>query len=171
MSNIEDKKNSVDKIAEQYSDSEAFIVSEYKGLNVEQITELRSLVRNGGFSSSVFKNRLFLRAIEKLKLNVPNDVLKGQNIFFKADNDVVELSKILVKFSKDNESLNLKGGVLEGSFIDKTQVIELSKLPSKDELVAKTVGLIKGPLTGLVGTLSNPINGFINVLNNIKNNK
>ena len=81
------------------------------------------------------------------------------------------MSKILVDFSKENENLSVKGGVLEGKFISNEEITKLSKLPSKAELIAKTVGLIKGPLTGLVGTLSNPINGFINVLNNIKNNK
>ena len=171
MANIDLKKKSVKKISEQFSDSEALIISEYKGLNVEQITNLRDKVRQGGFSSTVIKNRLFALSSKSIGLDIPKEVLKGQNIFFKADSGVVELSKILVDFSKENESLSVKGGVLEGNFISNEEITKLSKLPSKAELIAKTVGLIKGPLTGLVGTLSNPINGFINVLNNIKNNK
>ena len=168
---VDEKKKKVDDIVKQYSESESFIISEYKGLNVEQMNEIRSLVRNAGYSASVIKNRLFQRAAGSMSIEIPKETLKGQNVFFRADKDVVELSKILVKFSKNNESLSLKGGVLDGGFIDDKQIVELSKLPSKTELIAKTVGLIKGPLTGLVGTLSNPINGFINVLNNIKNNK
>mgnify|MGYP003960915515 CR=1 FL=1 len=171
MSNLDLKKKQVERISEQFSDSEAFIISGYKGLNVEQLTELRSKVRDGGFTSTVIKNSIFSFSSKSLGLDIPKEILKGQNIFFKADKDVVGLTKILVGFSKINENLSLKGGVLEGSFISNDQVTELSKLPSKAELIAKTVGLIKGPLTGLVGTLSSPINGFINVLNNIKNNK
>jgi len=171
MSNLDLKKKRVKEISEEFSGAEAFIISGYKGLNVEKITDLRDKVRQGGFTSTVLKNRLFSLSSKSNGVDIPKDVLKGQNIFFKADTGVVELSKILVSFSKENEGLTVKGGVLEGNFISDEEITKLSKLPSKAELIAKTVGLIKGPLTGLVGTLSNPINGFINVLNNIKNNK
>lgn len=171
MSNLQLKKESIKTISNQFENSEALIISGYKGLNVTALTDLRSKVRERGYEARVIKNRLFKIAMEKTQYNIPDEVLKGQNIYFKAEKDVVGLSKILLDFSKENESLKVKGGVLEGKFISDNQVVELSKLPSKEELIAKTVGLIKGPLTGLVGTLSNPINGFINVLNNIKNNK
>lgn len=171
MSNINLKKEKVKATVNQFQDSEALIISDYKGLNVSDLTELRSRVRSKGFESKVIKNRLFKFVANDFKFDIPDEILKGQNIFFKAEKDVVELTKILVGFSKENENLKVKGGVLDGAFISDSQVTELSKLPSKQELIAKTVGLIKGPLTGLVGTLSNPINGFINVLNNIKNNK
>jgi large subunit ribosomal protein L10 len=171
MSNLELKKEKVKLIEDNFRGSEALIISDYQGLSVSDMTELRGQVREKGFSATVIKNRLFDLAAKNIDYEIPKELLKGQNIFFKAEKDVVELSKILIKFSKSNENLKVKGGVLDGKYITDKEVDALSKLPSKDELIAKTVGLIKGPLTGLVGTLSNPINGFINVLNNIKNNK
>mgnify|MGYP001277658003 CR=1 FL=1 len=71
MANIDLKKNSVKKISEQFSDSEALIISEYKGLNVEQITNLRDKVRQGGFSSTVIKNRLFALSSKSIGLDIP----------------------------------------------------------------------------------------------------
>ena len=108
---------------------------------------------------------------QKLNCEVPSDLLIGQNIIFKSDDNIVGLSKLLISYQKEYENFEIKGGVLEGNYIDSSQISELAKLPSKEELIAKTVGLIKGPLSGLVATLSNPINSFINVLNNIKKNK
>ncbi len=171
MRAIEIKKKIVDEVTSEYKDSDAIFISDYSGLNVAQITDLRSELGRAGFKATVQKNRLIQRVFKNIGIDVPQQVLKGQNIFFTTDSDVVQLSKILVNFSKDNEKFEIKGGVLEGGFVDHKQVSKLATLPSKPELIAKTVGLIKGPLSGLVGTLSSPVNGFINVLNNIKNNK
>ena len=81
------------------------------------------------------------------------------------------MSKDIVNFSKENEKLTIKGGFLSEDFIDVKTVNQLAKLPSRDELIAKTVGLIKAPVTGLVMTLASPVSGLINVLNNIKSKK
>ena len=171
MNAIEKKKIIVKDIENEFSDSEAIIVSDYSGLSVGDITDLRQRMFNEGFYVKVLRNRLTKRAFDNQKFEYPEELLKGQNIVFKSDDNIVGLSKILVSYQKEYENFEIKGGVLEGNYIDNKQIGELAKLPSKEELIAKTVGLIKGPLTGLVATLSSPVNGFINVLNNIKNNK
>jgi len=171
MSAIEQKKIIVNEIESEFKDAEAIIVSNYSGLKVNDINDLRSRIYNDGFYAKVVKNRLTKRVFQKLNCEVPSDLLIGQNIIFKSDDNIVGLSKLLISYKKEYENFEIKGGVLDGNYIDSSQVSELAKLPSKEELIAKTVGLIKGPLSGLVATLSNPINSFINVLNNIKKNK
>tara|TARA_Y100001970_G_scaffold290551_1_gene424661 strand:- start:10981 stop:11496 length:516 start_codon:yes stop_codon:yes gene_type:complete len=171
MSAIEKKKEIVKNIETEFADSEAIIVSNYSGLTVGDITDLRQRIFNEGFYVKVLRNRLTKRAFDNNKFEYPEELLTGQNIVFKSDDNIVGLSKLLVSYQKEYENFEIKGGVLEGNYIDNKQISKLAKLPSKEELIAKTVGLIKGPLTGLVATLSSPVNGFINVLNNIKNNK
>ena len=171
MNAIEKKKIIVKDIENEFSDSEAIIVSDYSGLSVGDITDLRQRMFNEGFYVKVLRNRLTKRAFDNQKFEYPEELLKGQNIVFKSDDNIVGLSKILVSYQKEYERFEIKGGLLDGNYIDNKQIGKLAKLPSREELVAKTVGLIKGPLTGLVATLSSPVNSFINVLNNIKNNK
>tara|TARA_B100000131_G_scaffold287769_1_gene298647 strand:+ start:336 stop:851 length:516 start_codon:yes stop_codon:yes gene_type:complete len=171
MNAIEKKKIIVKDIENEFSDSEAIIVSDYSGLSVGDITDLRQRIFNEGFYVKVLRNRLTKRAFDNQNFEYPEELLKGQNIVFKSDDNIVGLSKILVSYQKEYERFEIKGGLLDGNYIDNKQIGKLAKLPSKEELVAKTVGLIKGPLTGLVATLSSPVNSFINVLNNIKNNK
>ena len=171
MNAIEKKKIIVKDIENEFSDSEAIIVSDFSGLSVGDITDLRQRMYKEGFYVKVLRNRLTKRAFDNQKFEYPKELLKGQNIVFKSDDNIVGLSKILVSYQKEYERFEIKGGLLDGNYIDNKQIGKLAKLPSKEELVAKTVGLIKGPLTGLVATLSSPVNSFINVLNNIKNNK
>ncbi|RAP27373.1 50S ribosomal protein L10 [Candidatus Marinamargulisbacteria bacterium SCGC AG-333-B06] len=171
MSSLDTKKEIVKNIEAEFSNSEAIIISDYSGLKVSDITDLRQQLFKEGFYVKVLRNRLTKRAFDNNKYDYPAELLTGQNIVFKSDDNIVGLSKLLVSYQKEYESFEIKGGLLEGNYIDNKQISKLAKLPSKEELIAKTVGLIKGPLTGLVATLSSPVNGFINVLNNIKNNK
>ena len=171
MSNKDLKKNKVEQLINLFSDAEGIIVSDYSGLSGNDITELRKKVRDAGFSAQVEKNSIVKRSFNSVKLTMPDSVLSGPNIYFKADSEMPNLCKILVEFAKENDFFEIKGGHLNGVYVDSSSVVELSKLPSREELIAKTVGLIKSPLNGLVGTLSSPLRGFINVLNGIKNNK
>ena len=171
MSALKNKEKIVNNIESEFQDSEAIIISDYSGLTVEDITELRQRIFKEGFYVKVLRNRLVKIAFDSSKFDYPETLLTGQNIYCKSDDNIVGLTKLLVSYQKEYENFEIKGGLLEGNYIDNKQISTLAKLPSKEELVAKTVGLIKAPLTGLVATLSSPVNSFINVLNNIKNNK
>ena len=171
MDNKTLKELKVKELIDLFDDKEGIVVSDYSGLNANDITDLRKKVRNAGCSAKIEKNRMVKRSFDSIKLSYPEGLLTGPNIYFKVDSGMPDLCKLLVDFAKENESFNIKGAILDGEYIDSDQVNDLSKLPSREELIAKTVGLIKSPLSGLVGTLSNPLRGFINVLNNVKNNK
>lgn len=171
MDKIKVKEKQVEQLAEIIDSSRGVLVAEYEGLSVSDLTELRSRLRDNGSIARVYKNGISRRAFKKLDRAHPEELLKGPNIIFYSTTDVVSMSKQVVDFSNENEKLTIKGGFLSEDFIDVKTVNQLAKLPSRDELIAKTVGLIKGPVTGLVMTLASPVSGLINVLNNIKSKK
>ena len=171
MPNIELKEKNVDKLAENIEKSRGVIVAGYSGLTVSELTELRSNLRADGSFATVFKNGITKRAFGKLKRTYPEELLKGPNIIVYSETDAVSMSKHVVDFSKNNEKLIIKGGFLSEDYIDFKMIDQLAKLPSRDELIAKAVGLIKSPITGLVMSLASPVNGLVNVLNNIKSKK
>ena len=118
MNAIEKKKIIVKDIENEFSDSEAIIVSDYSGLSVGDITDLRQRMFNEGFYVKVLRNRLTKRAFDNQKFEYPEELLKGQNIVFKSDDNIVGLSKILVSYQKEYERFEIKGGLLDGNYID-----------------------------------------------------
>lgn len=171
MNNLDVKKDIVNQLTEDLKSSEAILVSGYSGISVNDLTTLRKSLTKEGLKGRVIKNSMVSRTLDSLGYDYPSEVIKGQNIYFYTESDVANLTKIISDYNKENENLTIKGGFLNGDFIDQEQIKTLAKLPSKEQLIAKVIGLIKSPISGLVGTLSNPINSFVSVLNNIKNNK
>jgi len=168
------KQKKVDELAsirKLVEESKFTVVTDYRGLNVTTITELRNQLRSNDAKAKVCKNTLARIVLKEKSIDYPEQLLQGPSMVVTSATDASSLSKILVKFSKENEAFEIKGGVLDNEFIDNAVITELSKLPSKEELIAKTVGQIKSPLTGLVASLSSPINGFINVLRSIQDKK
>ena len=168
---IKEKKQKVADIKQRVSDSSLTIVSDYRGLSVPEITELRQKITQSGGKASVCKNTLIRFAFKSLDLNYPEDMLKGPSLLITTDEDVVQVSKAVVGFIKDHDKVTIKGGVLDNKHVEDVMIKELSKLPGRDDLVAKVVSLIKGPLMGLVLGVSSPMSGLINSLNAIKNKK
>ena len=171
MSKIKEKEIKVDNLAKNIEDSRGMIIAHYNGLSVTELTDLRSRLRPHGSYATVYKNGISRRALEKLNREYPEELLKGPNIIVYSAVDAVNMSKQVVDFSKESEKLELKGGFLNEDYIDVKMINQLAKLPSLDELIAKAVGLIKAPLSGLVARLATPVNGLVNVLNNIKEEK
>ena len=166
----EENKREVERIRDKIGKHEAIIITDYRGLNVSSIGELRRQLKDNQIEYKVLKNSLCKIALSDMKLSQIEEIFIGPTaIAF--SNDPIISSKILVKFSKGNEALKIKGGVFERKFITTDEVMVLSKLPSREELIAKVVGGIKSPLTGLVNVLSGPIRGLVLVLNQIKEKK
>ena len=171
MSVIQEKQKKVDQLTENLKQSRGIIVANYRGLTVTELTDLRSRLRKYGSKATVYKNGITKRAFQISERKCPEDLLKGPNILVTTDTDAVNMSKQVVDFSKETEKLTIKGGFLSEDYIDDKMINQLAKLPSRDELIAKAVGLIKAPLSGLVMRLASPVNGLVNVLNNIKEEK
>lgn len=166
---IAEKGKVLGSIKEKLSSS-IILFADFRGMTVSELTLLRREVKREGGSASVYKNTLTRKALDEMNISCPDDFLKGPSLFLSGQDPVV-LSKLLVKFTKDVESLKIKGGFLDKSALDERKVVQLASLPSREELIAKVVGTIKAPLTRLVSSLSSPTRGLVYTLNAIKEKK
>lgn len=167
---LKEKQAQVDALQGQFKDASIVIFSHYSGLSVAELTELRNEIRPDGGVLKVVKNTLSRRALQNLSCDA-DSTLVGPTAVITTTGDPSKLSKVISKAAKGSEVFEITGGYFEDQVIDTKMINSLANLPSRDELIAKVVGGIKAPLTGLVGSLSSPIRGIIGVLNSIKNNK
>ncbi len=167
----EQKQEVIKSINQKIKDSKSLIISVFDKLKVNQDQELRQKLRQNGIKYEVVKKTLLKRSFEENGVkDLPEDELLG-NISITASKDEVTGAKILAEFAGDKEDFKIIGGLLNNIWVDADKILELAKLPSKDELLTRAIGAIKAPLSGFVNVLSGDIKGLINILNAIKNNK
>jgi large subunit ribosomal protein L10 len=161
----------VSELSEKLKGAKAVVFSDFKGLNMKDMVALRKDLRAEGISLKVVKKTLINIALKNA--GIETDVLKmeGQIAIAVSPKDEVAAAKIMSKFSKLNDNLKVTGGVLEGKMLSTDEVIALSKLPSKDELLAKFVGTINAPVTNFVRVLSGNLSGFVRVLKAVAEKK
>ena len=143
------KQDMVSEIAEKLEKSTSCVVVDYKGLTVEEVTELRGKFRDAGIDYKVYKNTMVRRAADKVgNMDMFDDVnLVGTNGFAISYEDAVAPAKIINDFAKDHSSLEFKMGYVEGAFYDAEKLTALSKIPSREELIAKLLGSLKAPVS------------------------
>jgi len=144
----------VQAIAERIGSAQSMILADYTGLTVEQMTIFRRNCRAQSVECRVVKNRLAIIAADNSGMEGMKDHLTGPTAILFGAESQVDPAKIIADFAKDNEAMEIKGGFLDGEFLDKMQVLALAKTPSRDELLAKMMGSINSPATGLVGTIN-----------------
>ncbi|MCS7201607.1 MAG: 50S ribosomal protein L10 [Dictyoglomus sp.] len=168
----EEKKQKVEEIYQKLLQANSVIFTDFKGLTVADLSQLRTKLREVGAEYRVVKNTLALRAFQKY---LPNknveEYLRGPTAFTYCYGDPFGVLKILVDFSKDHENLKLKGGIVEGELYNQKEIKELANLPPKDVLLSKLIGSINNPLTRLVFGLKWPINQLVWTLEAIKKEK
>lgn len=160
---LKETKSSIDK-------SKLVIMTSYNNLSVKKLEELKDELR---------KSDVFYKVIKKtiLKLakadNVDDKILESfaGNLSLAYSQDEVVAAKILAKFAKANDGLQIHGAWLEGDFLSREQVMELSRLLSKEELIAKLLGTMKNPITGIVNVMSGNMRGLVCVLKAIGESK
>jgi len=162
-----EKASMAAELNERVSGALYMILADYDGMNMPQTTELKSTLRNSGASYNVVKNRMLNRA---LPVDAA-DLLKGQTALIYGEGDVVEVAKIIKKFTAKNKKPVVKGGFLEGKAISAEEVTELAKLPSKDVLRAQLLGTLQAPCTQLVGVLDQKVASLVYVLSAVKDKK
>ena len=171
MLNISQKKELVERLAKEFSESEISILVDYKGLDVLAMTELRAKLREAGVQIEVVKNTLLDRASEGTDAALMKDLYKGPSAIVLSKDDPVAPAKILTDFAKDNEKLEIKAGTLAGKLLDGDAIKQLAKMPSKEELLGKLVYTLNAVPTSLVNVLSGVPRSFVNVLNAVKDQK
>lgn len=149
---LELKQNVVSEIAEKLDKATACVVVDYRGLTVEEVTELRNKFREAEIEYKVFKNTLVRRAASQInKMEEFNDEkLVGTNAFAISYTDAVAPAKVISNFAKDHPNLEFKMGYVEGEFYDAAKLEDLAKIPSREELIAKLLGSLKAPVSNFV---------------------
>ena len=150
----------VEAITERIKSAQSMVLADYTGLSVLQMTAFRRTCRAKSVECRVVKNRLARIAADNADMAIMKDHFNGPTAIMFGPESQVDPAKITVNFAKDNEAMEIKGGFLDGEYLDKGQIVALSKVPSKDELIAKMMGSINSPASGLVGT----VNGVISAL-------
>ncbi|CQR48535.1 50S ribosomal protein L10 [Paraliobacillus sp. PM-2] len=143
---IEHKKQVVSEIANKFRDSKTAILVDYRGLDVAEVTELRSQLRNAGVDFKVYKNTMTRRATEEVELTDLNDALVGPTAIAFSDEDVVAPAKILNNFAKEHEALEIKAGVIEGNIATLDQIKELADLPNYEGLLSMLLSVLQAPV-------------------------
>jgi large subunit ribosomal protein L10 len=142
---IQAKQQEVDIIAAKLRESNCTVVADYRGLNVAQVTQLRKLLREAGIEFQVLKNSLVSRAAANAELSELDAVLTGPTaIAF--GKDIVAPAKIISDFAKKNDALKVKGGIVEGRFVDAVQVRALADLPSREGLLSMLLSVLQAPV-------------------------
>jgi large subunit ribosomal protein L10 len=159
------KRELVEIYSQILQHSTGFVVTEYRGLTVGNLNELRNKLAETNAAYVVTKNTLFKRALQDNDWPVPEDLLLGPVATAFADGNMPGMAKALLEFSKDRENIFvIKGGVMSGNILTPKQVETISKLPTLDELRAQIAGLMVQPATGLVNVLNAATADIVNVL-------
>lgn len=167
----DEKKELVTQLHEDLGESQAVFVTDYIGLNVEKITKLRKNIKGAGGTFKVVKNTLLRRAAKDTPADVVNDLFIGPTAIAMVKGDPLGVAKALVDFAKDNEALEIQGGILGTQVLDLDRIQSLAKMPSKEVLLAKMLGSLNAPITNFVGVLAAMPRQLLYVLKAIENQK
>jgi large subunit ribosomal protein L10 len=168
---LERKKEAVNQLAEKIKEAKTVVIADYRGVTVEEDTEMRVALRKSGVEYKVVKNNLTKLALEKNGITELEEYLKGPTAIAMSTEDVVAPAKILTEYAKKYKKVELKAGIVEGKIFDAEGLTAIAELPSKEELVAKAIGGMKSPLYGLVNVLNGNIRGLVIALNAIAEQK
>lgn len=150
---LEQKKAVISEVSEAIESAQAGVLAEYRGLTVAQLTALRKEARNSGVWIKVVKNNLAKRVISGSDFECLSEHFVGP-VIFSASEDPVAVAKVMSKFAKDHDRFKITVGAMNGSLMDQSMIENLSKLPGRDELLAKLMGTMNAPAQKLVSTLN-----------------
>ena len=167
---INEKKKKVDEIASIFNNNGVYLF-DYRGLTVAQMNDLRERVKKLNANIKVIKNRLAIKYFQREKLEYGRDLFYGPIAAAYADENFVEVAKVLVEYEKENDKIEIKAGFIEKSFADRDKVRYVAKLPGKDQLLAQLVGVISMPVKKMGIALSAPIRNMLILMNNLKDKK
>jgi large subunit ribosomal protein L10 len=151
--NLEDKKAVVAEVAEQIAKAQTVVLAEYNGIEVPNLTVLRSKAREAGVYLRVVKNTLVRRAVADTQFAPLAEQMTGP-LIYSISADPVAAAKVLNDFAKGNDKLVLRAGSYAGKVLDKAGVQALASIPSRDELLAKLLGVMKAPVSGFAGAMA-----------------
>lgn len=151
--NIEDKKAVVAEVVAEVNKAQTIVLAEYRGITVSSMTALRSAARASGVHLRVLKNTLARRAVAGTPFADLASQMTGPLVYGLSE-DPVAAAKVLNDFAKSNDKLVIRAGMYDGQVLDKAGVVSLASIPSRDELLAKLMGVMQAPVSGFARALA-----------------
>ncbi len=165
------KEELVKKLSDQVKTGKVMIFSDFTGTSVAKMKNLRDELRKSGSTYKITKKKLIELSFREAGIEIDVKKMEGQLGVAIGKEDEVSAAKVMAKFAKENKNFKIIDGVLENKLISFEEVMALSKLPSKEELLAKFVGTINAPVSGFVNVLAENIRGLMTVLKGIADGK
>ncbi len=160
---LEQKQATVSEVQTKLAAAQAVIVAEYRGLNVERVTQLRSKARKSGVYLRVLKNTLARRAIKGTPFEKLSEQMVGP-LMYGISQDPVAGAKVLSEFAKENELFVIKAGAMPNAVMSAQEIKALAQLPGREQLLAMLLGTLQAPMTKLVRTLNEVPGKFVRTL-------
>lgn len=161
------KEAVIEELGQIFTDSGAVVVCHYTGLSVAEMQDYRARMRDVGASVRVAKNRLAKIALEGKPCEGISDLLIGQTVIGYAE-DPVSAAKVTEAYSKDNEKLVVLGGAMGDTILDRAGVAELSKMPSREEIIASIAGCIGAPAANIASAIGAPASNIASILSTLE---
>jgi large subunit ribosomal protein L10 len=171
MLNKIQKAKVVEELSDRFKKQKIAIFSDFRGVSVSKFQSLRRGLKKEDGEFKVTRKTLFDRALSLVGLDFSTKKLEGEIGVAFGYGDQVAPAKLLAKFSKDNETFKILGGILDGKILSQNDVIALSKLPPREALLGQVAGALLSPIRGLVTVLGGNMRNLVVVLNNIKDKK
>ena len=169
--NLEEKKQITKDLNERFTKAAVVFVTDYKGLDVARINDLRRRLTEEEVEYQVAKNSLLIRAAEGTDVDLVKDTFTGPNAVALSYEDPVSPAKVLTDFAKNNDVFEIKAGVMDGAVLDINQIKALADLPPREVLLGMLAATLNSVPTGFVRTLAEIPRQFLNVLQAVKDQK
>ena len=150
---LNQKKEEVSALAAKMKEAKLVLLTDYRGINVEDVTNLRTELRNAKAEYKVIKNNITRRALAECGIEGLEEQLTGPTAVIMSNEDYLEPAKAIYKFSKDNDFYKIKGWVIEGKVMTAEEIITLAKLPSRETLLSMLAGALLGNISKLAVAL------------------
>lgn len=170
MPNVKNQETLV-QIKSDIESSHAVWIVDYCGLTVKEVQELRRSIREAGATMKVYKNTLMRLALKETEQPEADDMLQGPSAFVFAGDDIAAAAKAVKNFAKDNEKLEIKGGIMDGAVVSAAEVEAIASLPSREELYAQIASSIAGVARGLAVALNGIPRGLAQVTKAVADQK
>jgi large subunit ribosomal protein L10 len=154
VAKVELKQPIIEEISANVKDAQSVVVVDYRGLTVAEDTELRKQLREAGVTYKVYKNTLMTRAFEGTDFESLAPVLEGPSAIAISTEDATAPARVIAKFAKSAPALEIKAGVVEGTFYDANGMMAVASVPSREELLSKLLGSIQSPITNFARVLN-----------------
>ncbi len=150
---IKQKEEEVKALADQVKDAKLVLLTDYRGINVTDVTNLRKTLRGTSSDYKVIKNNITRRAFAECGIEGLNDALLGPTAVIIGKEDYLEPAKAIYEFTKKNDFYKIKGGIIEGKVMTAEEIITLAKLPSRETLLSMLAGALLGNISKLAVAL------------------